>query len=181
MQITGYFVEYLIIGSVAVCWLLPVSLRLHLVIPGDRSVLLLLAPTLYVVGMVVDVAGHILTLRHRKRIRSAAQRKYCKRYGVDKVDHSTIDAFLLAKSPDLAKGAAARTSRARVARGTLTNAIIALGLAPFLLSGSVSGYAWLGVLFGGGLAVAALWRIWARWQKMVCRYEIKAVSLVSTQ
>ena len=50
--------------------------------------------------------------------------------------HSTVDAELFARNPDLAKATEARTSRARVVRGTLVNAILATLLAPYLLKGS---------------------------------------------
>ena len=125
MQLTGYFVEYLIIGSLSLLWLLPLLEELHISFPDNTGVIVLLAPSLYAIGMIVDVVGHYVTLFHRRRIRKKAKAKYGRRYGITKIEYATIDVDLVSVNPDLAKEAAKRTTRTRVARGALINAICA--------------------------------------------------------
>ena len=172
MQLAGYFVEYLIVGSVTLAWALPLFERLGVTLPSSPLEIAVLAPSIYVLGMVVDAAGHFLTLFHRRKIRRSAKDKYTKRYGLSDTVHATVDAELFAAAPDLAKAAAARVSRARIARGAVTNAV--LGLIcwfPFLaLSGADVWFITL-VTIGTLIAIGVLWSIWARWQRLSYRFE----------
>ena len=176
MQLTGFFVEYLIIGSTSLIWVLPLLQAAEIEVPENKAIIALLAPALYVIGMVLDVIGHYVTKKHRRKIRDAAKAKYMKRYGLTKAELATVDVELFTMSVDLAKAAIARTSRARVARGSLTNALFA---APILIVTQWNNLEVIGVVIAislGILAIGGLWKIWARWQRLSYRFEIKALS-----
>ena len=178
MQLTGYFVEYLIIGSLSLLWLLPLLEELHISFPDNTGVIVLLAPSLYAIGMIVDVVGHYVTLFHRRRIRKKAKAKYGRRYGITKIEYATIDVDLVSVNPDLAKEAAKRTTRTRVARGALINAICAFPIW-ITISWSKLSILQISLLIGGGvLSIIALWFIWARWQNITYRFETKALSKI---
>jgi hypothetical protein len=176
MQITGYFIEYLIIGSLTLVWSIPLLIKYYnIIFPENVFLIAIFAPSIYVIGMIVDVIGHYLTNLHRRCIRSSADKKYLKRYKIDKIEHGTIDVDLTAHEPELARASSIRTSRARIARGTLTNSILA-------------SVAWLPIIFKNVsqilyiyiiiilliLLIIGLWYIWARWQKIAYRFEIKS-------
>lgn len=181
MQLTAHFVEYLIIGSLSLLWLVPLFPRqlLEPYLPLAEKSLIALLPSFYCVGMAIDALGHMLTNWHRKHIRAAASHKYSRRYDAPPIEHATADVDLLLLSTELARAAEVRTTRARIARGAVTNALLAAvvwlpRIAPGLLA-----HPWRLVLafLSAAATIVLLWAMWARWQRISFRFEIKAIAM----
>ena len=177
MQIAAYFVEYLIIGSVTLVWSLPLFLLIGAEPPSNALSLALLAPFVYVVGMLVDVAGHVLTRRRRRKIRKNSGEKYRQRYRLSEIVDETVEAELFAHNADLAKAAVARKSRARVARGVTTNGVLAGSCwLTALIWSNADLVIVLVVAIGSLVAVWLFWLTWERWQRLAVRFNHRAVS-----
>ena len=179
MQLTAHFVEYLIVGALMLLWLVPFISRLTVIPATDKEWLALILPAIYFAGMVLDVLGHMITDLHRKAIRKKADEKYGARYHLGEViEHATADVDLLAISPQLAEAAEVRTTRTRIARGAVTNALLAAALwLPTIAITNQPKRWWLSILIPLViLAITGLWGMWARWQRISFRFEIKAIA-----
>ncbi len=70
MQIPGLLVEYLISGSFAMIWLLPLLLLIgYTPQKDDSAILIVLLPALYVVGMIIDFISGFIVRPHKHRIK----------------------------------------------------------------------------------------------------------------
>jgi len=136
MAIPGLLVEYLVIGSMALLWLLPVvGVGLNGEIPFGKAAAL--APAMYVIGMFVDFVAYLLVSRFpaRKYSLKALARWYVKKKpdiqnidnnlfkeGYGRSSRGTI--WLYLNAPDLIKELQARSSRDRIARGAIVNILL---------------------------------------------------------
>ena len=191
LQLPGMLVEYLVIGSGALFWLL---ILVHL--PGmdfpalfnadDVSVvfLILLIPSLYVLGMLMDFVGRSLTymieslvvkpvtnlLDGKLSIIKAKEQEYeinedinvpLSRY------YSRVDIIL--QSPELAKQLEMRFSRHRIARGTFGNAVlifVMLILYYTEVDTTMGGGEWVIFIVVGISILAALYTMWYRYRTL---------------
>lgn len=178
MQLTGFFVEYLIIGSTSLIWIFPLLQATEISLPENSTIVLLLAPVLYVLGMIVDFIGIFLTQKHRRRIKKSAEVEFGDKYGLDAKNLTASDVDILAFSSDVGNATISRKSRSRVARGTLTNMLIGSPICLFVYSDhiDVEGMALALILII--LGVAGLWKMWARWQRSTYRFVIRALSSI---
>lgn len=145
LAIPGLLVEYLINGVVALIWLLPLVKAANLNINP-----IYLAPAVYVLGMLVDIVAFALVRFPKLKIRKRAERKrnITKKY--QSGDNSKRKIKLELYAPDLAQEAERRSSRDRIARGTIINSIfsaifvknlpIAIPVVVFLLAGPMWWY-----------------------------------------
>lgn len=132
MNLPGLLIEYLIIGSIALLWLG----KLFLVI--DPSTMdfdgfeLLLVPLAYVLGMFIDFIAWILTKPFKKWIRNDAIKVVTKAMAEEGNANFDPDAYkwfwnekieIEKRYPELNKELSARSSRDRIARGTIINLI----------------------------------------------------------
>ncbi|MCK5148363.1 hypothetical protein KAR48_16520 [bacterium] len=169
MQLSGIFVEYLVIGSFSLLWLLPLLHRFGIDLPDQGSLIVVLTPSLYVIGMFVDSLGNLLTSLLRKCIRNKVDKKYEKigfTYFND-FDHFSIEEFLAAKCDNLLKLLREKISRARIARGAFTNILISF--IPLILLGKQ----WQNILLlTWFIATLLTLLIWKRWQEISFKSEI---------
>jgi hypothetical protein len=136
MTVPGLFIEYLIVGALALIWIYPL---LH-----DRGLpqlqpahLPLLALGLYVVGMVVDFLAWILTSYLKRGLRAWADGGH--QYSWEEIlkilkggagsnskrgSITSRQVYLAIHAPEAAKEAAMRSSRDRIARGAIINSIL---------------------------------------------------------
>jgi hypothetical protein len=138
MNVPGLLVEYLVVGSTALLWLLPL---LGVSLTGEESLSLAkvaaLAPAVYVLGMLVDYGAFAaLTLFPcRERSLKAQVRRYVWRKipvaerptGVETIGggRSARSGVVLSRdAPALLKEVEMRSSRDRIARSTVLNLIV---------------------------------------------------------
>jgi hypothetical protein len=90
----------------------------------------LFAVALYVVGMIVDFIAYWLVRPLKPFVRGRAKARYASIYGQAAPAGSSAarQAKLALHAPELAKEVAMRSSRDRIARGAVVNAIVALVL-----------------------------------------------------
>ena len=135
MQFAASFIEYLVTGSLALLWLVPLchALRHNIVdiltklSPFTIWTAILLA-LVYVVGLMLDFVAYTLMHGQRKAIRKELadlDGRYKAALKSRGIDHLAGNAFILYKAPELAKTLAAYSSRDRIARGATLNFAIA--------------------------------------------------------
>ncbi len=135
MTIPGLFIEYLIVGALALIWIYPL-LPEPWVSKLQPAHLPLLALGLYVVGMVIDFFAWILTSYIKSGLRAWAEdgHKFAPRE-LGKILQGAGGRFrrgsimsrqiyLAIHAPEAAKEAAMRSSRDRIARGAIINSIL---------------------------------------------------------
>ena len=139
MALPGLLIEYLVVGSMALLWLLPlVGINYEGEIPFGRAAAL--APAIYVVGMFVDFIAFVLVSRFPRRkysLKALARwivrrkpdiqnieniRNNVFRDGYGRSSRGTI--WLYLHAPEIIKEVQARSSRDRVARGAFVNILI---------------------------------------------------------
>jgi hypothetical protein len=174
MQAPGMFIEYLINGSVALLWLLPILKTLGLQAPKEAAVTALAVPGLYVIGMMVDFIGWFISLGYKTRIR----KEMVTQIGLNWEQRSTLQPKLFIYAPDLAKSSEMRGSRDRIARGTFVNVVmttvVLLILSP-TLGINISRF----MIMIIGLIVSALCgAMWLRFQRLAYSYELRSMVAV---
>lgn len=133
MSLPGLLVEYLVVGAMALLWLLPLAgIDLSTGIPFGSAAAL--APAIYVVGMLVDFVAFVL-------LSSLPTRKYSLKTFARWITHRKLDIedlknnalnplpgqntrkriWLQLNAPDIIKEIKERSSRDRIARGALVN------------------------------------------------------------
>ena len=123
MALPGLLIEYLVCGAIALAWLWPLlQASLPKIDPTLLPVALLL---LYVLGMAVDFLAFFLTLLPKRWIRSRVARRYLGTALGNQKSGTLRQAKIALYAPELAKELATRSSRDRIARGSLLNAILA--------------------------------------------------------
>ncbi len=179
MQIPGLLIEYLINGSVALIWLLPLIISTN-VIPDkiDNSTLavVILVPALYVLGMVIDTVANFIVSPHKARIRERMyQKNGISEAEFQKMDGYLIEAKLILYAPELAKAVEKRSTRDRIARSSIVNVILAMII--LIVYGFSQKNNWLiPVLYltGGVVVILFCWMMWARYQAGSFAYGITA-------
>ena len=182
MQIPGLLVEYLIGGSVAMIWLLPALHILGLYTQGtDEGILAIFLPGLYVVGMIVDFIGWFITRPHRRYISLRVRRKLD--VGKEELDalEDVLDTQILLHAPQLAKAREMRSSRDRIARNTVVNAILTTIVLAVYAQQVGSLFASLASIAIGVVMTLMCWAMWARYQRLSYRYDVVASRTVSEE
>ena len=186
MQFAASFIEYLVTGTLALLWLIPLSRtlwpRAGNVLPTDLGTLTIWAPILlgfvYVIGLLLDFIAYKLIRGKRKGIREEQEaldvryKDALKSRGIKSLDDN---AFIWYKSPELAKAVAAYSSRDRMARGATLNFAIATIVVPLV----VWSYPASLVVAGGCLALACIaYFAWVRYQSLSREFKKKAVIVI---
>ena len=177
MTIPGLFIEYLIVGALALIWIYPL-------LPGSWGAKLqpahlpLFALGLYVVGMIVDFFAWILTSHIKGGLRAWAEAghkytlkelfKILKGQGgkIERGSDTSRQIRLAIYAPEAAKEAAMRSSRDRIARGAIINSIL------FTI------IALPGRRFIGGLMILTFFVMWVNFELSSYSYVMKAERLV---
>lgn len=168
------FIEYLINGSVALLWVIPILRTLGVQTPKEAAIIALALPGLYVIGMMVDFVGWFISLGYKKRIR----KKIADEVGLTWETRYTLQPKLFIYAPDLAKSSEMRGSRDRIARGTFVNVLITTGVFSILspnLGLSLSPL--YIIIIGAGLSILC-GMMWLRFQKLAYSYELRSMVAV---
>lgn len=174
MQTPGMFIEYLINGSVALMWALPLLRSIGVPTPQDTATAALAVPGLYVVGMMMDFLGWIISLGYKKRVR----KRIVEELGLTWETRYTLQPKLFIYAPDLAKSSEMRGSRDRIARGTFVNVLITTVVFSMLspkLGVSLSPL--LIILIGVSLSILC-GMMWLRFQRLAYSYELRSMLAV---
>jgi hypothetical protein len=171
MALPGLLVEYLINGAIALIWLYPLLKKFEL-IDVNSSYLPLLAPGLYVVGMVIDYIALISIRPIKHRIRRRIEEKY----GVESLytpgkAHLRQVKFAI-YAPEIAKEFAMRSSRDRIARGAIINSVIATIIISILRTNLLL------TLLLGLFSILINFIMWVGFEKASFSYELKAEQAV---
>jgi hypothetical protein len=118
----GLLIEYLISGTLALIWLVPVLAVFDFDILDDLP-LPLLVVSLYVIGMTVDFVAFWLVKPLKRVPRRWALRKARLEAPATPQHSVTYDVRFALYAPELAKEVAMRSSRDRIARGAIVNAV----------------------------------------------------------
>lgn len=168
MSIPGLFVEYLVIGTIAMLWLWPLTSILAPLVPKDEIFTLLLVPVLYVIGMIIDYVGYLLFRPVRNRIRD---RIYIQ-YKGDLEQSGDLEARLFVHAPELAKLVTMYSSRDRVARGTTINGILAAITFVIYFWRTSQWYQIQVAIIVGVIGTVFCYLLWANCQRVSCRLEV---------
>lgn len=164
MILPGFFLEYLVTGSCALFWIygLFAIFGHEKLLQVDSSRALLIAPALYVVGMIVDFVSRtsLMQLRDWKG-----------KSGEDTEKSQMNYAGVLARSPDLARQIELRSSRDRIARGAAGNLFFATITFTILSARAQASTPWYVVLLAGLLVCAATIAMWWRFNRLPASHE----------
>jgi hypothetical protein len=165
MALPGLLIEYLVNGSIALAWLYPL-LATHF---ENVNVVLLpfVVVALYIVGMVIDVVAWAITRPAKHWIRQHVHRKYSESGDPKSVSGTLRQAKITLHAPELGRELAMRSSRDRIARGAIVNAVLAASLVlPW----------WLGL----SLIIASI-VMWGMFEKLSYMFELCAEKVVDEQ
>ena len=125
MAIPGLLIEYFVAGTIVLTWLRQVpSVNSYLEsIPAPYLPAAFLL--LYVLGMAVDFCAWGITRYPKRWVRRPIYRKYRHTDAEDTQSGTLRQARIALHAPELAKELALRSSRDRIARGCIVNAILA--------------------------------------------------------
>jgi hypothetical protein len=136
MQFATSFIEYLVTGSLALLWLLPLCRGLRPEIADTLRTEVSFFTTwtaiavawVYVIGLLLDFVAYKLMRSRRKVIRRAQEdlnRRYKDALKARRVEAIDDHALIWFKAPELAKILEAYSTRDRIARGATINFAIA--------------------------------------------------------
>lgn len=162
MNLPGLLIEYLFNGALALGWLFPFVSTYLDAIPDILLPFLVVA--VYVIGMVIDVVAWLLSRPVKPWIRKPVHQKYTGSKDTEAVSGTFRQAKITLHAPELAKELAMRSSRDRIARGAIVNAILA---AFFILPW------WVGLV-----VVTASIIVWTMFEKLSYMYELCAEKAV---
>jgi hypothetical protein len=174
VEIPGLLVEYLVSGCVALVWLLPLLQVLGYSPQKNPAIAALFLPGLYVLGMVVDFVGWFAFRRLKSRIKRKAYANLKPEFGTT----HAVEIRILIYAPELAQASEMRSSRDRVARGTVVNAI--LGTVVLTLCGQRAGIslAPISIVAIGLLIVLLCLAMWYRFQRLSYDYEMRSLNAI---
>lgn len=162
MALPGLLIEYLVSGALAFAWLLPMLQgKLNVIEPKYLPVFLLL---LYVLGMAIDILAWWITYIPKQWIRRSVYRRYRGPNAVESQSGTMRAVRIQLHAPEIAKELAMRSSRDRIARGAVANALLA---SIFVLPWSI-----------GALVVAFTAIVWASFERLSYGYELCADQIV---
>jgi len=184
MVLPGLFIEHIVVGAMALLWFLPLAVP-DLMTAGSIPLgqAAALAPAVYVLGMLVDVAAFYVTSR-LPFLRKTGSLKWCVRRYVDAQSDladtvaretaahgrgASVDIYLSLRSADLVAQTRMRSSRDRIARSTILNVALIWALA-----GDIYGlelWMWLSICI---LSVL----VWAFLEAESYKFENRAVKAV---
>ena len=171
--LAGMLIEYFVVGAVAGLWLGPVVVSAVLTNPSVPKELYggiaaALVPALYLAGMICDLLGYKLLHDRKSDIEATVRRK------AKSSDFSAqrLHALAVSYEPALAKEIESRSTRDRIARGSLIASIPLLWLSPF------EGYGKMAATTIAVFMVVALYLLWHRMQTLSAKYELQVATIL---
>ncbi len=190
--LAGLLIEYFVVGSVSLLWLLPMAATWPIFHKFNKDVIGVVAaaavPGLYVIGMVCDNIGYwlislkILKIKGKKEIKGEKGRVGLKKLietnvlqeqiekGLiteqEKPSSQLINVYAVACVPALAAEIEARSSRDRIARGSVVATLPLLFFSP-LQTGTK-----LWDVLISMILIGTLGGLWYRFQRLSAQYEV---------
>lgn len=170
MSLPGLFVEYLVIGYIALTWLIPwFYFGQSSFLKNEASVLaIVFVPFAYVIGMLVDSIGH----RTLRKPRTWIRRKTYSKYQNSEIDIEGLKARLLVHAPEVAKTYEMYSSRDRIARGLFVNSVIATISLGFLAGIYSSGLTVVITVIACVIICVMSCALWADYKRRTCIFEV---------
>jgi hypothetical protein len=163
----GLLIEYFVIGSVAVLWFLPMIVSSALFKELTKESLGVIAaavvPALYVIGMTCDGIGSAATHWFKRRIEASVWNDPSEK----RLSSQLIHAYAVYYAPALAEEIEARSTRDRIARGSLVASI------PLLFIPLGAEIEFRGRIIAALLVASVAW-LWVRLQTLSAKYEYYA-------
>jgi len=168
MALPGLLIEYLISGALALIWLIPLLKKLG-VNPAEPATAMALAVLLYVIGMAVDFVAFWLVRPIKPFVRSRAFSKHAPHGASESTSSIERQVRLSLYAPELAKEVVMRSSRDRIARGAVLNALIAFILEHVirLYPATIGVAAWI-------VLILLLIAMWYTFEYVSFGYELRA-------
>ena len=163
MALPGLLIEYLISGVIALIWAYPAILK-------DFNIeinTLILLPAIYVLGMMVDIVAFFATKIPKYAIRKSVRKKHGLPEAYQTGANLRRHILITMKCEEIAQELERRSSRDRIARGTMIN-IIPISIA----------YDAISIPFGIA-AFFATATMWAYFEYSSYNYSVVALDLLS--
>jgi len=171
--LAGMLIEYFVVGAVAGLWLGPVvvnAVLAHPSVPKELygGIAAALVPALYLAGMICDLLGYKLLHERKSEIEATVRRKA----KLSDFSAQRVHALAVSYEPALAKEIESRSTRDRIARGSLIASIPLLWLSPF------EGYGKMAATTIAIFVVVALYLLWHRMQTLSAKYEVQVATIL---
>jgi ABC-type phosphate transport system permease subunit len=177
MALPGLLIEYLISGALSLIWLYPLMDRVGIVYRIETQTntawTALFVLGLYFIGMLVDIIAWFITRPLKRKLRNEIAAKYGMEYKPVPGTTHVRQARFAVYAPELAKESAMRSSRDRIARGAIINAVI--GTTVYLI---ISTKIMITLAVGIGLIVGCFFMWWG-FEKVSFGFELKADEVIS--
>jgi hypothetical protein len=174
MALPGFLIEYLVTGACALFWIFGLCFLTRLQVPKiETAYIALVAPALYVLGILVDYCSRQPLKRLKKNLERCnfIERSH---------GRSESSATVWAGSVELGKQLEMRSSRDRIARGAVGNILLST-LVYTAVTSRTSGPLWSYVVLGVGLAV--VWiavGMWIRFERLTNEFKKDACDALRT-
>ena len=171
MSLPGLLIEYLINGCIALIWISSFNIAGSISDLSDAEKFLII-PIAYVLGMFIDFIAWFITKPIKRLIRKDAFKVIQNSVGLDNVVYNDFwnEKVEIEKSyPDLNKELKSRSSRDRIARGTIIN-LIAISICYW------TELSWIGIVLT--LICIAMWVHFEHYNRC---YEIRAVASIRNE
>jgi len=172
MNLPGLLIEYLINGAIALIWLSQTVIFSKITDIDTAGMEILLIPIAYVIGMFVDYIPWILTNPIKKYIRTNARLQLSKELSFDPDEYRdrwTEKLKIERDFTDLNKQIEGRSSRDRIARGTIINLIL------------ITIFYWTSIHVYGILFIVLAFVIWYKFEKHNYSYEVRVAHSLRTK
>lgn len=133
-SLPGLLVEHLISGSITLLWIF-ISYPSTFTKGEIEPFSLFLIPVAYILGMFIDFTAFLLTYAAKRKVRNFAQSKYNKNHEnvFDKNKAKKVKALIEHRYKDVQQQIDMRSSRDRIARGMIINALCIMVFIPMAI------------------------------------------------
>ncbi|HXL79837.1 MAG TPA: hypothetical protein VN951_03090 [Pyrinomonadaceae bacterium] len=159
--LSGMLIEYLVIGAIASLWLFPAIVKTSFFSQFASKELFgvavaVLVPAVYLVGMLCDLIGYLATHRLKKHIEA--------RHGKT-ASSQLVHVYAVANAPNLAHEMEVRSTRDRIARGSM------VAFFPLLFFSPVTSLPRWATTLTAAAIIVLLAGLWWRFQSLSAKYE----------
>ena len=172
MNLPGLLIEYLINGAIALIWLSQISIFSTLTAVSATGMEIVLIPIAYVIGMFIDYIAWFLTRPVKGFIRSKVRDELAHELSFasdDYKDRWTDKLKIETDYANLSKQLESKSSRDRIARGTIINLIL------------INVFFWSSIHVYGLVLIFLAFCMWWKFEKQNYSYEVRAAHLLRTK
>lgn len=163
MKTDGLFIEYLIIGGISICWILPLFHIINFPLEDldiDAKVILVGLPITYIIGMIMDYYAAAILRKNKNEIKD----KFFKMHNIPPLRQYEFFFIITNFNKDLMKYLEMRDSRVRTVRGLLINLVLASIFIPLYIGLKVDSKA---LIFAIPIMIGLSLTGWFMWKKMI--------------